>query len=72
VFLCATAREMDEQLATVPERGVLWSVVDLPVLDRALAISRGRQRVPPRGLELLMTRQLGDHHQIVPATHQAP
>ncbi len=46
------------------------SVVGLQVLNRALAISRRRQRVAARGLELLMARQLGDHHQIVAAAHQ--
>ena len=46
------------------------SVVDLQVLDRALAISRRRQRVAARGLELLMARELGDHHEIVAAAHQ--
>ena len=59
------------RLVRIPHSGLpSWSVVDLQILDGALTIGSGRQRVAPRRLKLLMAGELGDHHQIVAAPHQ--
>lgn len=58
-----------DDVRIMTRKGVL-QVIGKGEIQRPLAIGRGRQRVPPGGLKLPMTRELGHHHQIAPATHQ--